>query len=182
MDYKWLKAKWILWDLYMKHLCFTHLYPLQMVKSPVKWAMRKDTLFSKVKKLMLIQPLANLLRLVPRSPTLDTFQTNVQRQVLQLFCMGVWQGVAMDSLTFYPGPPCSTSLRPGGDHPWNGLTVVSGVAAHRAGGLWQSPTPFWHPTPYVSAGILVQSMGNQNEENPQIENIFLSKEFKEAMG
>jgi len=79
--------------------------------------MRKDTLFSKVKKLMLIQPLANLLRLVPRSPTLDTFQTNVQRQVLQLFCMGVWQGVAMDSLTFHPGPPCPTFLRPTGGPP-----------------------------------------------------------------
>jgi hypothetical protein len=28
--------------------------------------------------------------------------------------MGVWQGVAMDSLKFHPGPPCPTLLRPAG--------------------------------------------------------------------
>jgi hypothetical protein len=31
--------------------------------------------------------------------------------------MSVWQGVAMDSLKFYPGLPCSTFLRPAGGPP-----------------------------------------------------------------
>jgi hypothetical protein len=31
--------------------------------------------------------------------------------------MGVWQGVAMDSLKFHPGPPCPTLLRPAGGPP-----------------------------------------------------------------
>jgi hypothetical protein len=30
------------------------------------------------------------------------------------FAMGAWQGVAMDSLKFHPGPPCPTLLRPAG--------------------------------------------------------------------
>jgi hypothetical protein len=29
-------------------------------------------------------------------------------------CMGVWQGMAMDSLNFHLGPPCPTLLRPAG--------------------------------------------------------------------
>jgi hypothetical protein len=32
-------------------------------------------------------------------------------------CMGVWQGVAMDSLKFHPGPLCLTLLRPAGRLP-----------------------------------------------------------------
>jgi hypothetical protein len=31
--------------------------------------------------------------------------------VLDKTCMGIWQGVAMDSLRFNPGPPCHTFLR-----------------------------------------------------------------------
>jgi hypothetical protein len=31
--------------------------------------------------------------------------------------MGVWQGVAMDSLDFHPCPPCLTLLRPAGGPP-----------------------------------------------------------------
>jgi hypothetical protein len=31
--------------------------------------------------------------------------------------MGVWQGVAMDSLKFHPGPPCQTLLIPAGGSP-----------------------------------------------------------------
>jgi hypothetical protein len=31
--------------------------------------------------------------------------------------VGVWQGVAMDSLKFHPGPPCPTLLRPAGGPP-----------------------------------------------------------------
>jgi hypothetical protein len=30
--------------------------------------------------------------------------------------MGVWQGVAMDSLKYHSGPPCPTHLRPVGGH------------------------------------------------------------------
>jgi hypothetical protein len=31
--------------------------------------------------------------------------------------MGVWQGVAIDCLKFYPGPPCPPLLRPAGGPP-----------------------------------------------------------------
>jgi hypothetical protein len=31
---------------------------------------------------------------------------------IRLQCMGVWEGVAMDSPMIYPGPPCPTLLRP----------------------------------------------------------------------
>jgi hypothetical protein len=31
--------------------------------------------------------------------------------------MGVWQGVAMDSVKFHSGPPCLTLLRPAGRPP-----------------------------------------------------------------
>jgi hypothetical protein len=31
--------------------------------------------------------------------------------------MGIWQGVAMDSLKFHPGPLCRTLLRPAGGIP-----------------------------------------------------------------
>jgi hypothetical protein len=41
--------------------------------------------------------------------------------------MGVWQGVALDSLKFHRGPPCPTPLRPAGGPP---LKV----------GLWLSST------------------------------------------
>jgi hypothetical protein len=34
-----------------------------------------------------------------------------------LLCMGVWQGVAMDSLKFHPGPPFPTLLCPVGGPP-----------------------------------------------------------------
>jgi hypothetical protein len=50
--------------------------------------------------------------------------------------MGVWQGVAMDSLKFHQSPPCLTLLRPTGGPP------VSG-----AGG--KVFYPFGHPTPYA---------------------------------
>jgi hypothetical protein len=34
-----------------------------------------------------------------------------------MVALGAWQGVAMDSLKFYPGPPCQTLLRPAGGPP-----------------------------------------------------------------
>jgi hypothetical protein len=45
-------------------------------------------------------------------------------KLAMLVCIGVWQGVAMDSLKFHPSLPCPTlyALRAG--HPKNGLTDV----------------------------------------------------------
>jgi hypothetical protein len=52
--------------------------------------------------------------------------------------MGVWHGVAMDSLKFHPSLPCPTLLRPAGGPPlkWQ---------ARRAGGLQPSSTPLGTP-------------------------------------
>jgi hypothetical protein len=61
--------------------------------------------------------------------------------------MGVWQGVAMDSLKFHLGPPCPTSLCPE-----MALWLFWGWPAHRVDWLRQSPTtmyPLGHPTPYA---------------------------------
>jgi hypothetical protein len=52
--------------------------------------------------------------------------------------MGVWQGVAMDSLKFHPGLPCPTFLRPAGRRPLK-------RPAHRACGLRPSSTPLDTP-------------------------------------
>jgi hypothetical protein len=49
----------------------------------------------------------------------------------EMVCMGVEQGVAMESLKFHPGP---TFLRPANGPP-------QGCPAHRAGGLRPSSTP-----------------------------------------
>jgi hypothetical protein len=64
-----------------------------------------------------------------------------------LLFMGVWQGVVMDSLKHHPGRdpglPCPTLYILWAGHPWNGPSVISGVAhQHRAGGLRPSSTPY----------------------------------------
>jgi hypothetical protein len=53
--------------------------------------------------------------------------------------MGVWQGVVMDSLKFYPGLPCQTLLNP----------AVSGVACLLGGRPLAVFYLFEHPTPYA---------------------------------
>jgi hypothetical protein len=55
--------------------------------------------------------------------------------------VGIWQGVAMDSLNYCFNPPCPTLLCPAGGQPWNGLMGVSRVPAPMAGGPWPSSTP-----------------------------------------
>jgi hypothetical protein len=52
--------------------------------------------------------------------------------------MGVWQGVAMDSLKFLLGLLCLTLLM-----------AVSGVAHLQSGWLAAIFYPFGHPTPYT---------------------------------
>jgi hypothetical protein len=61
--------------------------------------------------------------------------------------MGVWQGVAMDSIKFHPGLPCPILLRPAGGSPLNRPygCFWGGPPAERAAVFY----PFGHPTPYV---------------------------------
>ena len=44
----------------------------------------------------------------------------------------IFHWVSMDSLKYRQGPPCPTSIHPAGDHPWNGVTAISGVAPRKA--------------------------------------------------
>jgi hypothetical protein len=62
--------------------------------------------------------------------------------------MGVWQGVAMDSLKLHPVPPCLTLLCPARGPP-QPLTAVSAVACPQSG--WPAAVlhPFGHPTMYA---------------------------------
>jgi hypothetical protein len=63
--------------------------------------------------------------------------------------IGIWQGVAMDSLKYHPGVPCPTTLLPAGNHPWNNFMAISGVATCRVGGPRPSTHLLGHPTPYA---------------------------------
>jgi hypothetical protein len=55
-----------------------------------------------------------------------------------MFAMGVWHGVAMDSLKFHLGLSCSTLLRPAGEPPlerpygrfWGGLPTGWASCGH----------------------------------------------------
>jgi hypothetical protein len=58
-----------------------------------------------------------------------------------VLAMGVWPGVAMDSLKFHLGPPCPTLLRPAGRPP---LKRPYGCFKGRA-----VLYPLKHPLPYV---------------------------------
>jgi hypothetical protein len=83
-----------------------------------------------------------------------------------LLPMGVWQAVAMDSLKFYPSPPCPTLLHPAGG---------SGVACPQGGQTAAVFHPFGHPMPYAYASTRmetpgctplvrwIRSKGNENE-------------------
>jgi len=59
--------------------------------------------------------------------------------------MGVWQGVAMDSLKFHPSPPCPTLLCPAGEPP------LRRPYSHFRGGLPAGRAACAHPTPYAYA-------------------------------
>jgi hypothetical protein len=63
--------------------------------------------------------------------------------------MGVWQGVAMDSLKFHPGPPCPTSINPAA------RPLLKGPAAVFY--------PFGHPTPHVYVDIDAVQVLSENE-------------------
>jgi hypothetical protein len=59
--------------------------------------------------------------------------------------MGVWQGVAMDSLQFYPGPPWPTLLRPaGGPPPKRSYGRFKG-GPHTGRAVCIHLLPFWAP-------------------------------------
>jgi hypothetical protein len=66
--------------------------------------------------------------------------------------MGAWQGVAMDSLKFHPGPPCANLLRPEDVPPLK-------RSAHTAGSLWPFFTLLDTPrrTPMVSLNLALLS-------------------------
>jgi hypothetical protein len=68
---------------------------------------------------------------------------NFSRQQILIPTMGVWQGVAMDSLKVHPGPPCPTLLCPAGGPP---LTSVSGLARPLGGRPAFVFYLFGHPT------------------------------------
>jgi hypothetical protein len=63
--------------------------------------------------------------------------------------MGVWQGVVMDSLKYYPGPHCPTLLRPAGGPPHKRRSAVWGVARLQGGRPAAVVYPLGHPTPYA---------------------------------
>jgi hypothetical protein len=60
--------------------------------------------------------------------------------------MGVWQGVAMDSLKFHLGPPCPTILCP-----VDGPPLKCSYGRLKGGPLAECVAvyPFGHPTPYA---------------------------------
>jgi hypothetical protein len=59
--------------------------------------------------------------------------------------MGVWQGVAMDSLKFHRRPPCYTFLHPAGRLPLKWPYVACPQVGRQAAVFY----PLGHPTPYA---------------------------------
>jgi hypothetical protein len=71
--------------------------------------------------------------------------------------MGVWKGVGMDFLKFYPGPPCPTLLcHVGRPHPQGG----------RPAAIFY---PSGHPTPYVDG--FLESLVERENVNPETSRI-----------
>jgi hypothetical protein len=68
--------------------------------------------------------------------------------------MGVWQGVAMDSLKFHLGLPCPTFLHPAGRLSLKLLTIVLWVVCPQGGQLAVNFYSFRHATPYAYGLIL----------------------------
>jgi hypothetical protein len=72
-------------------------------------------------------------------------------------CVGVWQGVAMDSQKFYPVPLCPTLLQPVGGPSWigrlRGFSSVGGLQ------LFSTPLDTPHRTPMsATIGLLSKVM------------------------
>jgi hypothetical protein len=65
--------------------------------------------------------------------------------LLNFTVMGVWQGMAIDSLKFHPSMPCEQAT------PETDSWTFQGWSVRRVGGLHPSSTPleFRHPTPYA---------------------------------
>jgi hypothetical protein len=68
-----------------------------------------------------------------------------RREGVSVSPRGVWQGVAMDSLKFHPGPPCPTHLRPAGGPPLKRpyIRFRGGPPALRV--VCSRLLPFWTP-------------------------------------
>jgi hypothetical protein len=99
--------------------------------------------------------------------------------------MGVWQGVAMHTLKFHPGPPCPTLLRPMGGLPlkqaygcFRGHLTVLGMAHMQ--GEWPAAVfyPFRHPTPYAYAKISsICTLARSKTSTIKTHNVIKSKLF-----
>jgi hypothetical protein len=63
--------------------------------------------------------------------------------------VGVWQGVAMDSIMYHSGLPYPILLHSAGGPPRNGLTAVSRVVCLKYGRPAAVFYPFGHPTLYA---------------------------------
>jgi hypothetical protein len=79
--------------------------------------------------------------------------------------MGVWQGVAMDSIKFHLGPPCPTLLRPSGRLP---LTAVSGVARPQAERSAVVFYPFGHSYAYIYIANRLKQLSLNSPKLPQL--------------
>jgi hypothetical protein len=88
-----------------------------------------------------------------------------------LASMGVWQGVAKDSLKYSPGLPCPTLLHPVSEpplkRPYGHLRVVHPQGRRPAAVFY----PFGHPTPYAYVArehehlVICLSLGSQTVES-----------------
>jgi hypothetical protein len=85
---------------------------------------------------------------LPPNLTHDFFFRDLRESKWNLRGIGVWQGVAMDSLKFHLGPRCPAFLRPAG-----GARLKRPFGRFRGGHLQSRRLasvfyPFGHPTPY----------------------------------
>jgi hypothetical protein len=83
-----------------------------------------------------------------------------EQEVFAVFSMGIWQGVAMDSLQFHLGPPCPTFSRLAVRLPLKWSTAVIGVAHLQGGRPAAIFYPFGHPTLYVYGSSLIEMVKN----------------------
>jgi hypothetical protein len=81
--------------------------------------------------------------------------------------MGVWQGVAMDSLKFHPGLPCPTLLHPAGGLSLKPLTAVLWVALPQGGQPAVNFYPFRHPMPNTY-GLILNTFKDQTQKRAHL--------------
>jgi hypothetical protein len=93
-----------------------------------------------------------MLSSLPLSELSEISQLNISQSHMGIFIrlscpnMGVWKGVAMDSLKYRKGPPCSTLLHPVGRvTPETTLQLLHGWPAHRASNWRLCSTPLDTP-------------------------------------